>query len=285
MRVNSPRLFVLAILLIISVEAIPTQSLQSSDPESTRAFVRNVIQTETAFFNNRQRYVYRQERPHKATLLSYDVVETDKLTIERLTCVNGQPLSDEQDASEMARLDRLEKDPQFQAKLIRDQEAENNRRLRMLRALPDAFIFTVDSDHSTTPLIKIDFRPDPKYRPSSKEAQAYRGMQGSLWIDQQHGRLIRVLGKLTKGVSFGWGILGHLNRGGTFALEQANVYGDDWTVTKMELHFTGSILFFKPLHIEYAEHSFDFRPIASDISLTDAIALLRTSRNETTGLQ
>ncbi|HEX7959382.1 MAG TPA: hypothetical protein VF493_05665, partial [Terriglobales bacterium] len=71
----------------------------------------------------------------------------------------------------------------------------------------------------------------------------------------------------------------------TFSVEQSSVSENDWVITQMELHFTGSILFFKPLRIEYSEHSFDFRPIASDMSLSDAIALLRTSRNETTGLQ
>ena len=280
-----PYCIVVAMLLIDSQMGTHAQSSQNYDPESVRAFVRKVIETETTRFNNRQQQMFRQERPYKTALLTYDLVQTDEATVERLAAIDGRPLSPEQEASETGRLDRLERDPQFQAKFIRDQEAEKKRRLLMLRTLPDAFLFNVDSTSSTEPLIKINFRPDPKFRPASREAQAYRGMQGSMWIDQQQGRLVRVLGKLTKGVSFGWGILGHLNRGGTFTVEQANVYEDEWAITKMELHFTGSILFFKSLHIEYSERSFDFRPINSEMSLGEAIGFLKNIRNERNGLQ
>ena len=279
MQLDRP-LLVFVLILTTGGWEIHAQNPQSFDPESTRALVRSIIQTETALFNKGPRFIYRQERPYKAALWTYDVVETDEAIIERLAAIDGRPLSREQEISENARLERLETDPQFRTKLIRDQEAENKRRLLMLRTLPDALLFNADPAGSTEQLIKIDFRPDPKFRPSSREAQAYRGMQGSLWIDQQHRRLVRVLGKLTKGVSFGWGILGHLNRGGTFAVEQANVVGDEWAITKMELHFTGSILLFKSLRIEYSEHSFDFRPVASKLSFIEGIAVLRNVRNE-----
>jgi len=274
MRLDRLHFLVFVLLFIAGGVATRPQTSQTSDPESARALVRSVIETETARLSNGQRYIYRQERPQKKSLLTYQLVQTDQVRLEKLIAVNGQALSPEQEASEKARLDKLDKDLRLQTKLRNDQEAESKRRLLMLRTLPDAFLFSFDAAGSEEPLVKIDFRPDPKFRPSAKEVQPYRGMEGSLWIDRQKGRLARVHGKLTKDVSFRWGILGHLHRGGTFTIEQQNVYADDWAVTKMELHFTGSALLFKSSRIEYSERSFQFRPTAAGMSINQGIALL-----------
>jgi len=274
MRLDRLHFLVFVLLFFTGGVATRAQTSQTSDPESARALVRSIIETETARLSNGQRYNYRQERPHKKGFLTYQLVQTDQVRLEKLIAVNGQGLSPEQEASEKARLDKLEKDPRLQTKLKSDQESESNRRLLLLRALPDAFLFSFDSADSAGRLVKIDFHPDPKFRPSSKEVQPYRGMEGSLWIDREKGRLARVQGKLTKDVSFRWGMLGHLNRGGTFLIEQQNVHADDWAVTKMELHFTGSVLLFKSSRIEYSQRSFQFRPTAGGMSIKQGIALL-----------
>lgn len=48
-------------------------------------------------------------------------------------------------------------------------------------------------------------------------------MEGAALIDPVAERFVRVEVKLSPGVEFGWGILGRINRGGIFLLEQQNV--------------------------------------------------------------
>ena len=51
--------------------------------------------------------------------------------------------------------------------------------------------------------------------------------QGVILIDPTECRIAKIDGTLFKEVSFGWGILGHLDKGGHFLVEQRDV-GDDY---------------------------------------------------------
>jgi hypothetical protein len=64
-----------------------------------------------------------------------------------------------------------------------------------------------------------------------------------------------------KDVSIGWGIIGHLDKGGQFIVEQAEVDKGDWEITKMRLNFTGKALIFKSIRIDETDVSTDFRKV------------------------
>ena len=69
--------------------------------------------------------------------------------------------------------------------------------------------------------MKLKFKPNPAYKPPSHVEQVLTGMQGELLIDKETRRLARIDGTLFQEVTFGWGILGHLNKGGTSASSRA----------------------------------------------------------------
>jgi len=54
-------------------------------------------------------------------------------------------------------------------------------------------------------------------------------------------------------VGFGWGILGHLDRGGRFLVEQGDVGDGSWDIQRMGLMFTEKLLFFKRIDIKSTE--------------------------------
>ena len=87
-------------------------------------------------------------------------------------------------------------------------------------------------------------------------------------------RIAEIDGTLQKDVSFGWGILGHLDRGGRFVVQQADVGGKNWELTRMELAFTGKALFFKKLDIRSSDIFSEFRPVPKDLSFAQAVDLL-----------
>jgi hypothetical protein len=87
-------------------------------------------------------------------------------------------------------------------------------------------------------------------------------------------RIAEIDGTLQKEVGFGWGILGHLDRGGRFLVQQADVGNRQWEITRMELSFTGKILLFKKLTVRSTDSFSDFRPVASDLTFAQGVALL-----------
>lgn len=200
---------------------------------------------------------------------------------------DGKPLTAAQRQAEEARLDQLMKDPE-ELKKKRQREKEDAERVaRIVRVMPDAFLYEYDGSEPGTAvvgkegdeLIRLKFRPNPKFDPPSRTEQVLEGMQGVLLVDANNYRIARIDGTLYKEVGFGWGILGHLDKGGHFLVEQGDVGDGAWDVLKMSLAFTGKILFFKRLDLQSTETLKDFHPVPRNLTFAQGVELLKKQEN------
>ena len=152
-----------------------------------------------------------------------------------------------------------------------------------MKALPDAFLYQYDGTEpggqgigkSGDALLRLRFHPNPKYVPPSRVEQVLVGMEGCLLIDARQDRIARIDGTLQKEVGFGWGILGHLDRGGHFLVEQVDVGNGNWEVSHIALAITGKILVFKTINYKSDEVMGEFRPVPSDLTFAQGLELLR----------
>lgn len=245
-------------------------------PEGARRLVRQAVANELKKDRETHRYLFRLTIQKPGLVQVKDNVETDDGVVARLVSVNGQPLTPQQQTAENARLERLLSDPQAWAKKRKEQEDDETRTTSMLQALPDAFLFQYEGTEPEPrgELVRLRFSPDPNYNPPSRETQVFQGMQGEMWIDRARLHLVRIDGTLFKGVNFGWGILGHLDKGGHFFVEQSPLDAERWDVTHMKLSFTGRALFFFKINIQEEESASDYRPVPQHLSLKDGIGLL-----------
>jgi hypothetical protein len=126
--------------------------------------------------------------------------------------------------------------------------------------------------------VKLKFKPNPAYNPPSHVEQVLTGMQGELLIDKETRRLARIDGTLFQEVTFGWGILGHLNKGGHFRVQQADLgLGDGaWGITEMNLNMTGKILLFKGISIVSDEVLSDFHRLPDSLTFAQGVQILKT---------
>ena len=99
------------------------------------------------------------------------------------------------------------------------------------------------------------------------------GMQGVVLIDAPKQHIARIDGTLFKDVSFGWGILGHLDRGGHFQVDQTDIGDNTWSIARMDLSFTGKILLFKSIDIKSTEIYSDFHLVPADLTFAQGIQL------------
>jgi len=106
------------------------------------------------------------------------------------------------------------------------------------------------------------------------------GMQGYILIDTNRHRIAKIDGTLSQEVRFGWGVLGHLDRGGHFLVEQAEVIKGDWEITRMSLSFTGKVLLFKSLNFKSDEVFTNFRSVPSNLNFVQGVELLRKQEAE-----
>jgi hypothetical protein len=279
------------ILLLVST-SFAGQPATVSPSEDPAASVRKAVQNEIKEANdNTAHFLFRGTRttPSGSTTKLY--VETREATAGLTVAYNGKPLTPEQRQVEAARVERFINNPEELKKKREKEHQEAERTLRIVRALPDAFLFEYAGQEPGSegigrtgdPLVKLQFRPNPRYQPPSRVEEVLTGMQGYVLIDAVHSRLASIDGTLFKDVSFGWGILGHLDRGGRFVVHQQEVGDNLWEISSMSLSFTGKILLVKNLSIISTEIFSGFKQVPSDLTFAQALELLKKEESSVAG--
>ena len=167
---------------------------------------------------------------------------------------------------------KLVEDPNEQAKRARRSKQDEDKARELLRAIPDAFIFKYDGTESN--LTRLTFTPNPHYSAPTRELMVYHAMTGSLSVDRVALRLVMIEGRLVEDVKFGWGLLGHLDKGGTFKVIQQKVSDNHWDQVFLDVNMTGRAIIFKNLNIKTKQILSDFRRVADDMTLTRAYEIL-----------
>jgi hypothetical protein len=252
-------------------------------PPNPADLVRRTIANELKPDPNHTHFEYRLVRERAAGTQTFEMIETSEGTVGRLLLVNGKPLTAEQRAKEDKRLQRLINDPSQWAQKRKSQQADDKRSREMLRAIPDAFLFQYAGTQNVEPwgeVVVLNFTPNPKFNPPSRETMVFEGMKGSMWIALPADRLAKIEARLFKDVEFGWGILGHLDQGGQFVVEQKPVYGGQWEPVHMVLSFTGRALIFKTIRINDNQTTSNYRPVSPGLTVAQAIDMLKKRDGE-----
>jgi len=282
----------LCILLLATTGPIAQPQTVSAyrDPADV---VRKAVQNEIKAANDDStHFLFRGTKttPRESTTRIY--VETKQATAGMVIAYNGKPLTPEQRQAEQARIQRFIDNPEELRKKL-DQERQNaEHTMRIVRALPDAFLFEFAGEEPGSPgigqvgapLVKLKFRPNPRYQPPSRVEEVLAGMQGYVLVDAVHNRIASIDGTLFKDVGFGWGILGHLDRGGRFLVQQQEVENNFWEISNMTLRFTGKIMFFKNLNIASTEVFSGFKRVPADLTFAQAVALLQKEQSSATAV-
>jgi hypothetical protein len=255
---------------------------QNSPDLSPHQLVSRAVKNEVAASKAPDNYLFRDQvrKPHGSQTKL--MVQTREGMAGMIVEIDGKPLTAEQETSEKARIHRFIENPSELQKKQKQEAEDNDRTTRILAALPDAFLYEPDGSADGTAelgkvghkLIRLKFEPNPAYDPPTRVEQVLTGMAGHLLIDPIEYRVAEIDGTLIKEVSFGWGIFGHLDKGGRFVVRQADVDNGHWELTRMELSFTGKILLFKGLSIKSEETESNFQRVPHNLSFAQGVALL-----------
>ena len=245
--------------------------------------VRRCSQHELDAKNKSSRYMFVLRRQTAHVTETKLVVETNEGLVGRVLAYNDKELSGESLKSEDARVERFVTDPEALRKKQREERDNRERFYRILRAMPDAFLWEYDGFETAAPglgrpgeeLVRLNFRPNPKYDPPTRVEQLLAGMAGTILVDPYQERLVRIDSTLQRDASFGWGILGHLDKGGRILIEQGDVGDGHWGLSHLILRFTGKVLFFKNIDVNTQEVTWDFRRVADNLSFAQGLDLLR----------
>lgn len=244
-----------------------TQS-QSSPAELVKEVIYNELHPSEA--TTHWKYQLAKEVDGKKELRT--VVETNSGSLDRLLSVNGMPLTGAQKSTESGRILKFSRNADEQRKAEQGRRKDAEQCNTILKMIPDAFIFAYASASGNA--TKLTFKPNPSFRPQSREGKVLQQMAGEMWVDLRQKRLVSIDGSLINDVKFGGGLLGHLERGGQFAVKRAELAPGDWEMTELNVNMQGRALLFKTISVQQKEIHSDFERVPEDLSLAEAANLL-----------
>jgi len=267
--IHSPVALTLTIILL-GIPALP-QSVPSGQL-SANDLAQRVVTNELNFQDDHTHWMYRLEKEQNGKTLVEEIVETKNGSLSRLLSINDRSLTAKQQLEEDHRVQELMTSRSAQQKLRRALEAETLQGRRLFKMLPAAFVFNYAGSEGN--LVKLSFRPNQSFHPPSMEARVFHDMEGEMWVDCKQERLAGFDGHLTQSVNFGFGLLGHLDKGGHFEVRQAEVVPGHWDMTTLSLEMTGKALLFATIGVQKRENHKDFRRVSDDLTLTEAASIL-----------
>ncbi|MBV8629345.1 MAG: hypothetical protein JOZ83_00360 [Silvibacterium sp.] len=195
------------------------------------------------------------------------VAQTEKGDVVRVLVRNGQHVPANQQSQN---LQKFIHDPNAQTKQRQASRHDDQQASAMTRMLPVAFIWTVTSKNDKT--TTLHFKPDPNFHPPSWEARAFAGMEGDMTVDNTQHRIQELKGHLIHDVDFGWGLLGKLQKGGSFSVERRQIGPGIWDITDTHVHISGHALIFKSISEQEDDQKSSWTREPDNVTLEQAAA-------------
>jgi hypothetical protein len=265
-----------AVLLATDVYAAVMQTSQAPADQFVKEVISNEIRAEEA---DNSHWTYEQVEESAGRVQVEDIVDTKEGSLHRLISLNGHPLTAAQQEAEDQRIKQLLADPGQLRQQQEKKHADDEKMMRLMRMLPNAFHYQYDG--SEAGCLRLRFVPNPSFRPPDREAQVFHHMEGTMLVDPQQKRLAGLEGHLTSEVKFGYGLLGHLDEGGTFKVRQQEVGRGVWELTLLDVQMNGKALIFKTVTVHQNETYKDYRLVPPDLTLKQAAELLRKKNTPT----
>lgn len=241
---------------------------------SAQEMVRRMVGSEIAaqeMDHTKWHFFSRREEGGKTVV--QEKVQTVAGTLRRIVALNGKPLPPEELAKESEKLEEYTHDRDAQEKRQKEEREDAEKAKKMFRMFPDAFLYTHAGEENG--LVKLHFVPNPDFNPPTREAMVFHAMSGMLWIEPKQMRFAKMQASLMDDVKFGWGLLGHLDRGGTMLIEQKEVGPRHWEIVRMDLNLKGKAVLLKSISVQQKEENYGFERLPDKMDVGSALAMLK----------
>jgi hypothetical protein len=209
------------------------------------------------------------QRRNAGHVIREQEIETVDGPVHRLLLVDGHEPSPSERKQNDERLRDLMQNPRARLELKKKCEADEKLLADLLRVMPDAFLFEDQGTQGS--FEKLVFCPNPTFKPKTNEEKVLHAMSGVILIDLDEKRLARLSAKLTQQVDFGYGVIGHLRKGGTVDVNRIRLAPGIWKTSSFRIDINGRFVFFKTLNKQQDEAHSDFKSVAPDTTILQAL--------------
>jgi hypothetical protein len=130
----------------------------------------------------------------------------------------------------------------------------------LLRIIPEAFVFEDQGKEGESE--RIAFHPNPGLKPKTYEQRIVHALDGIVFIDLHDKLIARLSGSLGLRVDFGYGLMGHIEQGGTTEITRVQLSPGVWKTSAEKLDIDGRFVIFKKIGKHQDETRTGFEPVA-----------------------
>jgi hypothetical protein len=151
-------------------------------------------------------------------------------------------------------------------------ERKRKERFELIEATHEAFLFTLDGKETRggRTLLRYLMRPNPNYRPTTRNTALFTHVQGTLWVDEKTSELAKVDGVVTEDISLAL-FLAKVYKGSHFMQERYEIAPGIWEPTFEQYDFDGR-KFLRPFSIHERTFYSDYKHVGPP---SEAIQVVR----------
>jgi hypothetical protein len=253
--------------LVVSAAAPSAPALPS---QAVKELVGEACRKELQERDKRTLWSYVAERRNNNHVFREQVIETVDVPVRHLLAVDGHPPTSVQMKEENDRHRELLNNASRRRALQKQQDGDDKKMEELLRIIPDAFVFEDQGRDGESE--RIAFHPNPGFKPKTYEQRILHALDGIVLIDLHDRRIARVSGSLGTRVEFGYGVIGHVEQGGTTDITRVHLSAGVWKTSAEKIDIDGRFVLLKTINKHQDESRTGFEPVASDTTFAQALS-------------
>src|SRR5258708_11338564 len=253
------------ILMVAAIMALPPAVPFPRAKELIREACYNEVQQR----EKRKLWFYVAERRSNNHVFREQVIETGDVPVRQLIAVDGHPPTSVQMKEEIERQKVLLNNPSRRRAIQKQQGNDDKTMEELLRIIPEAFVFEDQGKNGESE--KIAFHPNPAFKPKTYEQRILHGLDGIVFVDLHDKRIARLSGSLASGVEFGYGVIGHVQQGGTTEITRIHLSEGIWKTSAEKIDINGRFVLLKSINKHQDESRTRFELVAPDTTFAQAL--------------
>jgi hypothetical protein len=193
----------------------------------------------------------------------------------------AKPINDESYRSDLEKLEKLLVWAAQTGSAQREAYAKFNRKRKertdLLEATHSAFIFTKTGEEmrGDSKLQKYSMKPNPSYKPTTRNATVFTRVEGTVWVDEKTNELAKIEGHVTDDISLAL-FLAKVYKGSYFMQERYELFPGIWLPTFEQYDFDGR-RFLLPFSIHERTFYEQYRRVGPP---SEAVQVVRSELNK-----
>jgi hypothetical protein len=212
---------------------------------------------------------YVAERRSNNRVFRERVIETVDGPVRHLLTVDGYPPTSVQMKEEKDGHQEL-LNKAYQRHAIQKMQDDDDKKIQeLLRIIPEAFVFEDQGKEGESE--RIAFHPNPEFKPKTYEQRIVHVLDGIVFINLHDKRITHLSGSLGSRVEFGYGLIGHVEQGGTTEITRVQVSPGVWKTSAEKIDIDGRFVILKTISKHQDETRTGFEPVAPDTTFAQAL--------------